>query len=58
MPVLIDTSVYIESIKDAEILNALEKVSNKTLVLSSEVIDDEISEAVDFLRKTGRSGKA
>jgi len=58
MPVLVDTSVYIESIKDAEVQNALEKIVAKILVLSSEVIDDEIDAAVDFLRKTGRKEEA
>jgi len=58
MSVLIDTSVYIESIKDAEVQNALEKIVNNMLVLSSEVIDDEIDEAADFLRKTNRKEEA
>ena len=58
MPVLIDTSVYIESVNDIEVQNALERISSKTFVLSSEVIDDEIYEAVDFLRKTGRRVEA
>lgn len=58
MQVLIDTSVYIESLKDKEIQNALEKIAGKILVLSSEVLDDEIDEATDFLRKTGRKTEA
>lgn len=58
MSILVDTSVYIESIKDAEVQNALEKIADKTLVLTSEVIDDEINEATNFLSKTGRKEEA
>jgi len=58
MSVLIDTSVYIESVKDTEVQIALEKITAKMLVLSSEVLDEEIEEAASFLRKTGRKEEA
>lgn len=54
--ILIDTSVYISSLADKELEDKLKK--SKAFIISSEVIDDEIKEAEDFLRRTKRRNEA
>ena len=52
--ILIDTSVYINALADEELEKILRESQNKSFIISSEVIEREIKEATDHLRKTGR----
>ena len=52
--ILIDTSVYISAVTDTELEKALKKSHKKSFVISSEVVDDEIKESANYLRKTNR----
>ena len=56
--ILVDTSVYIEALADKELEEKLRGAGKKAFIISSEVIDDEIKEAVSFLRKTRRRDEA
>ncbi len=52
--ILIDTSVYIEAVLDNEIEKLLENLSGKIFIQSCDVIEEEIHDAIKFLRKTDR----
>lgn len=52
--ILIDTSVYIEASKNEEVEKLLESLKGKSFIQSCEVIDEEIRNAIEFLRKTDR----
>ena len=56
--ILVDTSVYIEALADKELEEKLRGTGKKAFIISSEVIDDEIKEAVYFLRRTRRRDEA
>jgi len=56
--ILIDTSVYISALTDKNIERVLIDASKRSIVMSSVVIEKEISKASDFLRKTGRKQNA
>ncbi|MBI4174631.1 MAG: hypothetical protein HY517_03225 [Candidatus Aenigmarchaeota archaeon] len=52
--ILIDTSVYISALADSEIEKVLRDSAKKLFIMSSVVVEKEISKASDFLRKTDR----
>lgn len=52
--ILIDTSVYISALADSELEKALREASKKSIIMSSVVVEKEISKASDFLRRTYR----
>lgn len=52
--ILVDTSVYISSLADSELETVLKKAGEKAFIISSEVVEQEMQEASDFLRKTNR----
>ncbi len=56
--ILIDTSVYIEALTDAELEKSLKEAQNKSFIISSDVIEKEIKEAADHLRKTNRRAES
>ena len=56
--ILIDTSVYISALTDAELEKVLKETSKKSIIMSSVVVEKEISHAADFLRKTDRKVNA
>src|SRR3989338_2338030 len=51
---LIDTSLYIAAIEDSELEQLLEELSKKKFLQSCDMIEEEIHESSEFLRKTGR----
>lgn len=53
--ILIDTSLYIAAIGDNEFERLLEELSQKTFVQSCDMIEEEIHESSEFLRKTDRN---
>ena len=52
--ILIDTSVYISALTNPELEKALREASKKSVIMSSIVVEKEISMASDFLRRTYR----
>ncbi|MDI6721581.1 MAG: hypothetical protein QMD85_04265 [Candidatus Aenigmarchaeota archaeon] len=52
--ILIDTSVYISAMTDPELEKALIDVSKKSIIMSSVVVEKEITKASGFLRRTYR----
>ncbi len=55
---LIDTSIYIAAIEDDELEQLLEKLSRKDFIQSCDMIEKEVHEASEFLRKTDRKQKS
>ena len=56
--ILIDTSVYIESVSDGTIEKLLEELSEKDFIQSCNIIEKEIHHAAEFLRKTDRESNS
>lgn len=56
--ILIDTSVYIATIDDSELEGLLEELSQKAFIQSCDVVEEEIHDSSEFLRKTGRRERA
>ena len=52
--ILIDTSVYIEALTDKELENKLKEAAKKSVIMSSLVVEKEISRSSDFLKKIGK----
>ncbi len=52
--ILVDTSFYIDAIRNNEIEKLLEELSQKAFIQSCDIIEKEIHAASEFLRKTGR----
>lgn len=52
--ILIDTSLYIAAMEEVELEKILEELSQKIFVQSCDVIEKEISNSSEFLRKTER----
>jgi len=55
---LVDTSLYIEALKDNDMELCLRKLSKNNFILSCEIIENEINSASEFLRKTNRKEDA
>jgi len=55
---MIDTSVWIECGKDADLRLAIEKIAEKNEIRSSGIIDEEIERAYDLLIKQKRHGES
>lgn len=53
--ILIDTSLYIAAVGDIELEQILEELSRKLFVQSCDIIEEEIHESSEFLRKTDRN---
>lgn len=51
---MIDTSVWIECGKDADLRLAIDKIAEKNEIRSSEIIDEEIERAYDLLMRQKR----
>ncbi len=56
--ILIDTSLYIQAVRDASLEDLLEQLSRKTFVQSCVIIENEIDTACEFLRRTDRKQEA
>lgn len=56
--ILLDTSVWIECIEDGMLKETIENIANRYEIRSTEVIDEEIEKAVEFLRKKKLKEKA
>ena len=53
--ILIDTSLYIAAVGDKELEQLLEELSKKNFVQSCDMIEEEVHESSEFLRKTDRN---
>jgi predicted nucleic acid-binding protein len=58
MKIMIDTSVWIECGKDADLRLAIEKIGENNEIRSSEIIDEEIERAYDLLIRQKRHGES
>ncbi len=56
--ILLDTSIYIQCLSDKELEQKVGELGRKSFIMSSEVIEREIKEALDFLRKRGDKSNA
>ena len=56
--ILIDTSVYIAAAQDVELEKLLDDLSQKIFIQSCDVVEEEIHDSLEFLRKTDRKQQA
>ena len=56
--ILIDTSLYIAAVQDIELEKLLEGLSQKAFIQSCDVIEEEIHDSSEFLRRTNRKQQA
>jgi hypothetical protein len=56
--ILVDTSIYISALTDQDLEHILQKAHEKAFIISSEIVEKEIEDAADYLRKIGKKNDA
>ena len=56
--ILLDTSMYIAAAQDVELEKLLDDLSQKIFIQSCDIVEEEINDSLEFLRKTDRKQQA